>query len=80
MTPYHHSLSDVAMAEVQFADGSIRTAWETADEQRASASDSYLGFAKRIGMVPPDGTKQSTSSFPLRDAFESDGHVAGPGP
>jgi hypothetical protein len=26
-----HSLADVAIAEVQFADGSIRTAWETAD-------------------------------------------------
>ena len=31
ITPYHHSLSDVAMAEVHFDDGSIRTAWETAD-------------------------------------------------
>jgi hypothetical protein len=28
---YQHSLADVAVAEVHFDDGSIRTAWETED-------------------------------------------------
>ena len=31
MLTYQHSLADVAVAEVHFDDGSIRTAWETAD-------------------------------------------------
>jgi hypothetical protein len=31
MLTYQHSFADVAVAEGHFDDGSIRTAWETAD-------------------------------------------------
>ena len=31
MITYQHSLADVAVAEVHFDDGAIRTAWETDD-------------------------------------------------
>jgi hypothetical protein len=53
MTPYHHSLSDVAVAEVHFADGSIRTAWETEDGVQYVEDDNGVRVYG-VYCIPPD--------------------------
>jgi hypothetical protein len=53
MRTYSHSLADVAVAEVNFDDGSIRTAWETADGlQYVEDDDGERVYG--VWYIPPD--------------------------
>jgi hypothetical protein len=53
MLTYQHSLADIAVAEVHFDDGSIRTAWETADGLQYVEDDNGERVYG-VWFIPPD--------------------------
>jgi hypothetical protein len=55
MLTYQHSLVDVAVAEVHFDDGSIRTVWETADGLQYVEDDNGERVYG-VWYIPPDET------------------------
>jgi len=53
MRSYSHPLADIAVAEVHFDDGSIRTAWETEDGLQYVEDDNGERVYG-VWYIPPD--------------------------